>query len=74
MSDAMQQVFDGTEAIQDALHAQEGCERALRLLIAPMLAGHADDEQMFWALIDSMAHYRCAARDQAARVCRVSYG
>lgn len=72
MLDPMQSVFDGGEAAQDALHLQEGCEMALRQVLEPILKGR--EEQMVWALVESIARYRCEASEEIRRLQAVSFG
>lgn len=70
--DPMQIIFDGTEEAQMALHSQEGCERAL-ILVLDALAFPARDEGTILALIDSMAAWRSkASREIDAIRARVS--
>lgn len=71
--DPMQIVFDGAEAATDALCAQEGCERALRLVFEQIGFDPAT-EQMANALVDSLAHFRGAALAEVRRMQAVSLG
>jgi hypothetical protein len=71
--DPMQTVFDGAEAATDALCAQEGCERALRLVF-DQIRFDPDTEQMAQALVDSLSHWRQAALSEVKRMQQASLG
>ncbi len=74
MHDPMQTVFDGAEAIAQALHSQGGCEMALYQILDPVLAGDQRLAQMVYALIDSMALFRAEAEREAKQVLTASIG
>lgn len=74
MLDPMQVVFDGAEAAQDALHRQEGCERALWMVLERVSFPDPGTEQMVGALIDSISHFRFAATAEVTRMQSVSMG
>lgn len=69
-----QVVFDGAEAATDALHHQAGCETALRQALEPLLARHPDREQIIWALVESLAHFRNTACAEVSRMQAASMG
>lgn len=72
--DPMQIVFNGAEAVQDALHSQEGCELALRVIFTQITLPDRQCEHMILSLIDSLAHFRTTACAEVQRLQSVSVG
>lgn len=74
MHDQMQPVFDGAEAIQQALHSQAGCEMALFDVLDDLLSKDLRAAQKVYAIVDSMALFRAKAEREAQNVLNASLG
>lgn len=68
MHDQMQPVFDGAEAIQQALYSQAGCEMALNEILEPILARDPRSAKMVYAILEGMALFRKVAEREAQGV------
>lgn len=71
--DPMQPVFDGAEAIANALHSQAGCEMALLDALDPLLQGRPREAQIVMALVDSIANFRAMAEKEVHKVLTASF-
>lgn len=74
MHDPLQAMWDDAETAALALHCEEGCERALLVVLDRHFTDHPDTflDQMFMALLESMALHRAAACAAVNRIQRAS--
>ena len=73
-TDPMQDIFEGAEAVADAIHLAEGCTKALIGLIDQIAGDDADLIQQTAAMIAGAQHFLSQARTQTDRVARLSMG
>lgn len=68
-----QVVFDGSEAVQDALHCQAGCEAALYTVL-DQLGLRPEDQTTVFALVNSITKWREIAQGEIRIVQQTSFG
>jgi len=76
LQDPMQVVFDGAEEAQDALRHIAGIETALFRALEPVFSRLRDhtEEDMVWALVQSVSCFRQMAEVQVRRMQDASLG
>lgn len=68
----MQDIFEGAEAANDAIHLASGCTRALLTLMDQIADGDSELAHQTMAMIAATDHFLSDARAQVDRITRLS--